>query len=1112
MRRDHWFGVLIAGLLASGGLYAWHTWKPTVASADYTAGNFTAGSDFVTYAFDNATNVLMGSFALPNPVADTLVIDGAGNTVAAKNALSSFSGSFQLYDTDNGSDLDSTEPIISSANTTLDSGDTVMTAGTTPFTAFPTVETPGTYYVYFDQGVTSSGYDSGEDVYRQIFDNGACVSADGATNIRTPESTWAFLDLDSNSQIGIEAGGVTYGMSGETFIRDADADGFPSAGDTIIQQQASGITFFAFVDKVCFDGSVVNDSEYDPGEKLWWDSAGDCASFTTGVDVILVGGSVPSGASTLASADNELGYLDDNASGSYTCSRAGTCETPVYSGANATSVGGGSYIASSAAFFDSSTEGTDGLHTTGTGWDETGGAEKLVDVASLMSGSDPLYVYTDCNASSTLGNSEDIFINVVSGATAVMTNSVTARTFDATERAMMSPGTGISGFNATSGAIISSADTTLTVGALNGSGTDKVLSPGVILRSIPAQNKFYDHDSSGSFAATDDVVYDTDGSGYYNADDLLTLKVKAAANASAITDADISSVYLYERAGNTCVGSGTDTLVGSDTSSPFLDQAITITKAPYATSDPVASRTICVYADIPDNSVHGKIWTLAVPAAGATFASNSNSPTTEFTATSQPVQFVAPLAATITASSTRISVNASYTFTYTLTDDAIPDARGLFLVTFPSGYGVASAGITCTDDGVDVNLTAAISGQTVRANNASGSPVASGSVVVCVVTNITNPSTVGTTSYFTVAPYAGSTSRTLYADIDNTITLTAGGSSSSAAPVANTITLSAPNGGETLTAGSSSAVTWSTTGSGISYINLYYSTDSGSSWSAIATNQTNDGSYTWTVPDSASTTAMVKLEGTDLVNVADDDSSDAVFTITGSSTSTTTTTTADEVTDETPVEETPTTSTLTGGLFVKLADKSTVYLIDDNLIRHPFFDAQTYFTYQDNFDAIMTVSNDVLNQSVLGLPAAVNAGRMLVKLDSQPAVYTVNIDDAGQAELRSIPDEATAIAVFGDAWSDHVMSLGDTAFSVYSFATTPETSESLSAWADAGNITDRWHLIYPDASQDADGDGAATWLEASWGTDPYSADMDGDGYNDKLEVDTGHNPFVGGGA
>lgn len=1112
MRRNHWFGVIIAAAVASGGLYAWHWWKPAVVFADYTTGNFTAGTDRVPYAFDNATNVLMGSFTLPNPVADTLVIDGAGNTVAAKSVLSSFSGGTQLYDTDNGSDLDSTEPLITSANTTLDSGDTVMTAGTSVFTAFPTAEAPQSYYLYFDQGATSSTYDSEEDVYRQIFNNGGCTSVDGAANIRIPEATWAFLDLDSDAQIDVEPGGVTYGTSGETFIRDADADGFPSAGDSIIQEQASGITFFSAGDKVCFDGSVVNDGEYDTNEKLWWDSAGDCATFSTGVDIILVGGAVPSGTNTLASADNELGYLDNNVNASYTCSRAGTCETPVYSGVHATSVGGGSYIANSAVFFDASTEATDGIRTTGVGWDESGGAEKLVNVASLMSGSDTLYVYTDCNSSSTFGNSEDYFINVIAGSTAAITNGVTARTFDATERAMMSPGTALSGFNATSGAIISSADAILTAGALNGSGTDKVLSPGVILRAVPAQNTFFDHDASGTFAATDDVIFDVDASGYYNADDLLTLKVKAAASADAINDANISGIYLYERVGNACAGAGTDTLVGSDVSNPYLDQAITVTKAPYATADTVASRTMCVYANIPDNSVHGKIWTLAVPAAGATFASSVNSPTTEFTVASQPVEFVAPLTATISASNTRIGTVATYTFTYTLTDDAVANAQGLFRATFPAGYGVSSVGISCTDDGVSVSLLALISGQIVQANNASGISVASGSVVVCTLTGVTNPATIGTTGYFTIAPYAASTTRTLYADIDNTMTLTRGSSSgSSSTPEANTITLTAPNGGETLTAGTNTNITWSSTGSGISYVNLYASTDSGSTWSTITTNTSNDGSYTWTVPDSTSTTTMVKIEGTDLVSVSDDDSSDTVFSINGASTSSATPiATTDEELIETPAEETPTTSTLTGGLFVKLADKSTVYLIDDNLIRHPFFDAQTYFTYQENFDAILTVSNEVLNQSTLGLPAAVNTRRMLVKLESQPTVYTVSIDDEGQAELRSIPDEATAIAVFGEAWSDHVMSLGDTAFGVYRFADTPETSESLSAWADAGNITDRWHLMYPDASQDADGDGASTWLEASWGTDPYNADMDSDGYNDKLEVDTGHSPFVGG--
>jgi len=73
------------------------------------------------------------------------------------------------------------------------------------------------------------------------------------------------------------------------------------------------------------------------------------------------------------------------------------------------------------------------------------------------------------------------------------------------------------------------------------------------------------------------------------------------------------------------------------------------------------------------------------------------------------------------------------------------------------------------------------------------------------------------------------------------------------------LTLTAPNGGETLTSGSTYEITWASEGSVEENVKLEYSTNSGGNWTTIASTTPNDGSYTWTVPDTPSSHCLVKV-------------------------------------------------------------------------------------------------------------------------------------------------------------------------------------------------------------------------------------------------------------
>ncbi len=92
-----------------------------------------------------------------------------------------------------------------------------------------------------------------------------------------------------------------------------------------------------------------------------------------------------------------------------------------------------------------------------------------------------------------------------------------------------------------------------------------------------------------------------------------------------------------------------------------------------------------------------------------------------------------------------------------------------------------------------------------------------------------------------------------------------------------TITVVSPNGGEVWLAGSVHTISWNTAGN-IPAVSISYSSDNGSSFSPIAAQVPNSGSYSWTAPPDVSANCLVRVtEGSGTLS----DQSDAPFTIAG---------------------------------------------------------------------------------------------------------------------------------------------------------------------------------------------------------------------------------------
>lgn len=91
-----------------------------------------------------------------------------------------------------------------------------------------------------------------------------------------------------------------------------------------------------------------------------------------------------------------------------------------------------------------------------------------------------------------------------------------------------------------------------------------------------------------------------------------------------------------------------------------------------------------------------------------------------------------------------------------------------------------------------------------------------------------------------------------------------------------TLTLQSPNGGETWTVGTQEEIRWASSGQ-VEDVRLEYSTDGFTSPQTIVGSTTNDGSYTWTIPNDPSDNVTVRVSSvlTSTIN----DTSDAAFTI-----------------------------------------------------------------------------------------------------------------------------------------------------------------------------------------------------------------------------------------
>lgn len=257
---------------------------------------------------------------------------------------------------------------------------------------------------------------------------------------------------------------------------------------------------------------------------------------------------------------------------------------------------------------------------------------------------------------------------------------------------------------------------------------------------------------------------------------------------------------------------------------------------------------------------------------------------------------------------------------YVTVPSTIPEGDTLSLV-FHTGFtltGIDEDDIDISDDGVQLETAASCGGTVDAAVTRSsqtisfafcvggGGQITAGSDIAIVIgtvatsygtgdSTITNPTTSGRSygvSFSTVTnAMTGSSLIAIASNDDGAVSATTpavapgGGPGPGGGPPApeptRSVQVMTPNGGESYRAGDVVTIQWQTAAPSSTYVNVRYSTDGGVTYRPIVENAPNVDQYLWTIPDVTTSTALVRVEMTDLATIAAEDVSDAFFSIQG---------------------------------------------------------------------------------------------------------------------------------------------------------------------------------------------------------------------------------------
>ncbi len=115
------------------------------------------------------------------------------------------------------------------------------------------------------------------------------------------------------------------------------------------------------------------------------------------------------------------------------------------------------------------------------------------------------------------------------------------------------------------------------------------------------------------------------------------------------------------------------------------------------------------------------------------------------------------------------------------------------------------------------------------------------------------------------------------------------------------------------------------------------------------------------------------------------------------------------------------------GSLIKGATSPTIYYLAEDGQRYVFPNANTFFSWFEDFKNITVVSDETLASYPLGGNVQYKPGKVLLKIQTDPKVYAVG--DSGI--LRWVKTEALAKALYGSNWNKLIDDLPDSFFTNY---------------------------------------------------------------------------------
>ncbi len=172
------------------------------------------------------------------------------------------------------------------------------------------------------------------------------------------------------------------------------------------------------------------------------------------------------------------------------------------------------------------------------------------------------------------------------------------------------------------------------------------------------------------------------------------------------------------------------------------------------------------------------------------------------------------------------------------------------------------------------------------------------------------------------------------------------------------------------------------------------------------------------------------------------------ITISSSSTSTTTTTTTAE--ESSAVEEAAhnTLIKLACGVIAYATDPChAVYYYDGS--RHAFPNEKVFFTWYQDFDDVIVVTDDFMASATLGKNVTYHPGTRMVKFITVRTVYAVG--ESG--ELRAVASEDVAVSIWGSDWNTQIDDISDAFFGNYEFGEAIDSTSDFDPDAVEASVT-----------------------------------------------------------